>query len=125
MTKDAVDRILALNGSENIEFIFLYGSVSIGKSHRGSDIDLCIGFKGEDAKAFEFILQAMSAVSSDMFDIKLFRHLPLYIRVEVFRGKLLYSRDLQEVYRLAYDTIEDYDEFRPHFYDYIGKEAMH
>ncbi|AKA47950.1 hypothetical protein IX51_01315 [uncultured archaeon] len=123
--KDAVDKILALDESENIEFIFLYGSVAIDKAHKGSDIDLCIRIKGTDKEAFDFVLQAMSVISSDLFDIKLFRQLPLYIKIEVFKGKLLYSRDMQQVYLVAYETIEDYDEFRPRFFDYIGKEAIH
>lgn len=125
MIRGAVDKILALDENESIEFIFLYGSVSLGREHKGSDIDLCIGFKGNDKKAFDFILKTMSAVDSNLFDIKLFRQLPLYIRVDVFKGNLLYFRDLQKVYSLAYDTIEDYEEFKPHFYDYIGKEVMH
>ncbi|HKJ96524.1 MAG TPA: nucleotidyltransferase domain-containing protein [Thermoplasmataceae archaeon] len=123
--QDAVNRILALGGSEGVQFIFLYGSVALGKAHKGSDIDLCIGFKGSEREALDFILKVLSAINSDMFDVKLFRHLPLYIKADVFKGKLLFSRDMQDVYRLAYDTMNDYEEFRAHFYDYIGKEVIH
>ena len=39
---ETVGRIIALPGSEKVEFIYLYGSAAYGKSHEGSDIDICI-----------------------------------------------------------------------------------
>ena len=122
---ETVKRIMALPGSENVEFIFLYGSAAIGKSHSGSDIDLCIYYSGTDQEAYKFLLNAMSTIESNIFDIKLFRQLPLYIRIDVLKGRLLYSKDISRVYEIAYDTIKDYDEFEPRFFDYIGKEAIH
>lgn len=122
---DAVKSILALEGSANIDFIFLYGSIAQNKSHGKSDIDLCLCFRGTDEAAYDFLLEAMSAVNSDSFDLKLFRQLPLYIKIDVFKGKLLHTKDLREVYNIAYDTIRQYDEFEPRFYDYIGKEEIH
>ena len=122
---DAVRSILALEGSANIDFIFLYGSIAQNKSHGKSDIDLCLCFRGTDEAAYDFLLEAMSAVNSDSFDLKLFRQLPLYIKIDVFKGKLLHTKDLREVYNIAYDTIRQYDEFEPRFYDYIGKEEIH
>lgn len=124
MIDDAVKRILALEGSANIDFIFLYGSVAQNKSHGKSDIDLCLCFRGTDKEAYDFLLKAMSVVNSDIVDLKLFRQLPLYIKIDVFKGKLLHFKDLREVYNIAYETMRQYDEFKPRFYDYIGKEAI-
>lgn len=121
----AVESVLALDGSKNVEFIYLYGSVALKKSHPGSDIDLCVCFKGGDEEAFDFVMRCLSAVNSDSFDIKLFRQLPLYIKIEVFKGRLLYSKDIRRVYDIAYNTIRDYDNFIHRFNDYIGKEAIH
>lgn len=122
---EAVKKIMDLPGSEDVEFIFLYGSMATGKSHPGSDIDLCIYHRDTDQEAYRFLLSAMSAAGSDIFDIKLFRQLPLYIRVDVFKGKLLYSKDSLKVYEIAYDTLREYEEFEPRFFDYIGKEEIH
>ncbi|MCL4358658.1 MAG: nucleotidyltransferase domain-containing protein [Candidatus Thermoplasmatota archaeon] len=121
----AVGRIIALPGSENIEFIYLYGSVAHRKSHTGSDIDICICHGGTEQEAYKFLLNAISSIDSNILDIKLFRQLPLYIRIDVLKGRLLYSKDVSRVYDIAYDTIKEYDEFEPRFYDYIGKEAIH
>ena len=122
---EAVGRIIALPGSENIEFIYLFGSAAHGKSHPGSDIDICICHGGSEQEAYKFLLSAMSSIESSTLDIKLFRQLPLYIRIDVLKGRLLYSRDVSKVYEIAYDTIKEYDEFEPRFFDYIGKEAIH
>lgn len=116
---------MALEESANVEFIYLFGSVALNKSHKGSDIDICICFDGTNEEAYNFMIKAISAVKSNIFDIKLFRQLPLYIKIDVFKGKMLYSRDIKAVYNIAYDTIRDYEEFEHRFYDYIGKEAMH
>lgn len=122
---ETVGKILALPGSEKIEFIYLYGSVAHGKSHAGSDIDICIYHGGTDKEANQFLLSSMSNIDSNILDIKLFRQLPLYIRIEVLKGRLLYSKDDSRIYEIAYDTIKEYDEFEPRFFDYIGKEAIH
>ncbi len=122
---DAIGRILALEGGESIEFIFLYGSVALYKAHKGSDVDLCIGFNGNDDDAFTFIQKTMAAVDTDRFDIKLFRQLPLYIKIEVFKGKLLHSRDESQAYELAYGTIREYEESQSGYFDYIHEEAIH
>ena len=122
---ETVGRIRALPGSEKIEFIYLYGSVAHGKSHAGSDIDICIYHDGTEQEAYQFLLSAMSTINSNILDVKLFRQLPLYIRIEVFKGRLLYSKDDSRVYEIAYDTIKEYEEFKPRFFDYIGKEAIH
>ena len=122
---ETVGRIRALPGSEKIGFIYLYGSVAHGKSHAGSDIDICIYHDGTEQEAYQFLLSAMSTINSNILDVKLFRQLPLYIRIEVFKGRLLYSKDDSRVYEIAYDTIKEYEEFKPRFFDYIGKEAIH
>ncbi len=121
---ETVGRIIALPGSEKVEFIYLYGSAAYGKSHEGSDIDICICYSGAEKEAYKFLLSAMSSINNNILDIKLFRQLPLYIRIDVFKGRLLFSKDISRVYELAYDTIKEYDEFKPRFYDYIGKKAI-
>ena len=74
---EVVESIMALHGSENLEFIYLYGSVAQGKSHAGSDIDICICHAGNEQEAYKFLLSVMSAINSSIFDLKLLRQLPL------------------------------------------------
>lgn len=122
---EVVGSIMSLPGSELVDFIYLYGSVAQLKSHPGSDIDICIYHRGSEQDADKFLLGVMSAIDSSIFDVKLFRQLPIYIRIEVLKGRLLYSGKISNVYEIAYETIKEYEEFEPRFFDYIGKEALH
>lgn len=124
MINGAVNRILALEGSTNVEFIYLYGSVASQKSRKESDIDLCIYFQADTREAFNFLMEAMSVVNTDIFDIKIFQQIPLYIKIDVFKGRHLFARNIEKVYSTAYNTIMEYEEFEPRFYDYIGKDGI-
>ncbi len=67
---------------------------------------------------------ALQALDDPRYDLWIFRQLPLYIRVQALRGKILYCPDLPFLYDIAYETIRDYDDFRHRLYDYIGKKAI-
>lgn len=54
--------------------------------HKGSDIDLCIYYRGIQRERNEFRLNILSNVN-DIFDIHIFQDLPLYIRFSVLKGK--------------------------------------
>jgi len=75
-------------------------------------------------KAERFRFACINDLSDFRYDIQIFSHLPLYIRIEVIRGRLLYAKDLLFVYDTAYHTIKEFDSFKHRFYDYIGKEGM-
>ncbi|MHB8395900.1 MAG: nucleotidyltransferase domain-containing protein [Thermoplasmataceae archaeon] len=123
--QEALKIILSTPGSEKIKFVYLYGSAAHGGLHPGSDIDLCICYEADEKKSIGFLLEVLGRIDSDIFDIKLFKQLPLYVQIDVFKGRLLYSRDLQAaVYDVAYETISEYEDFMPRSYDYIGKEAI-
>ena len=53
----------------------------------------------------------MSVLDSDIFDVKLFRQLPLYIRIDVLKGRPLHSRGISCIYEIAYEAISEYGEF--------------
>ena len=122
--QEALKVILSTTGSEKIKFVYLYGSTAYGGLHPGSDIDLCICYEANEKESVEFLMEVLGRIYSDIFDVKLFKQLPLYVQIDVFKGRLLYSRDLQAVYDVAYETISEYEDFMPRFYDYIGKEAI-
>lgn len=89
----------------------------------GSDIDLCVYYDDED-NASDFRLRVLSELFDDIYDIKIFQQLPVRIRMEVLRGKVLYSDDERFLNDLAYETIKEFDAFKHRYYDYIGAEIM-
>ncbi|MCK9319835.1 MULTISPECIES: nucleotidyltransferase domain-containing protein [unclassified Methanoculleus] len=122
--QQALERMRTVEGFEKVRFIILYGSVADGQAKAGSDVDLCIYYDGDREEASRFRFAVLSELCDDRYDIQIFSHLPLYVRTEVLRGKVIYCPDERFLYDLAYQTIREFDDFKHRLYDYIGKEAM-
>jgi hypothetical protein len=122
--RHALERLKTVEGFENVRFIILYGSVAEGRARAGSDVDLCIYYDGDREEAARFRFAALSELADDRYDIQIFSFLPLYVRTEVLRGKVIYCPDERFLYDVAYQTIREFDDFKHRLYDYIGKEAM-
>jgi len=75
-----------------------------------------------DSGMFRF--RVLTELSGGKFDIQIFEELPLYVRVEVLKGKLLYAKEESEVYDIAWRTIKEFDHFKKYYYDYIGLETL-
>ena len=120
----ALERMRTIEGFEKVRFIILYGSVAEGRARIGSDLDLAVYYDGDHEEAARFRFSALSELCDDRYDIQIFSHLPLYVRTEVLRGKVIYCPDERFLYDLAYQTIREFDDFKHRLYDYIGKEAM-
>jgi len=108
---------------DRVNFIILYGSHAYGQPNKLSDYDFVIYFKGEKKERFNFRLNLLSEFP-DNFDIQIFQDLPLYVRKEVLKGKLIYTKDLNFVYEIAYETIKAFEDFKKAYYDYIDMEMI-
>ena len=106
-----------------IRFIILYGSVAEGTNYPDSDIDIAISSDLESLSAEKLRLFILGRVS-DLYDVHIFEHLPLYIQIPVLKGIVLYVRDEDELYDIAYRTIQEYGFYKPHLDDYIGEGAL-
>jgi len=118
----AVEKIKALGG-ERIRFIILYGSGCKNCQREGSDIDICV-YYDDESKASNFRLKVLSDLFEDIYDIKIFQQLPVYVRMEVLKGEILYCNDRRFLYDKAHETIKEFDAFKHRYYDYIGAEAI-
>ena len=97
--------------------MIFHGSRAIG-GLKSSDIDLCIYYKGTVEEMSKFRLKLLSRLPSHV-DVQIFQQLPLYVRKEVLKGRVLYAKDRKFLYDVALRTIRDFEAFKPHFYDYI------
>jgi len=122
--RHALERLKTVEGFEKVRFIILYGSVAEGRAKAGSDLDLCIYYDGDREEAARFRFAVLSELADDRYDIQIFSLLPLYVRMEVLRGRAVYCPDERFLYDIAYRTIREFDDFKHRLYDYIGKEAM-
>ena len=106
-----------------IRFIALYGSVATGESTIHSDIDITISCTMERLEAELYRISLLSELP-EKIALNIFENLPLYIRKSVLGGVFLYMQDEDEVYDLAYDTIREYNLFKPHLDDYTGERFI-
>jgi predicted nucleotidyltransferase len=122
--KNALERLKDIHGFEKVSFIILYGSAAEGRIRKSSDIDLCIDLDAEtDFDRSKFRLTVLSELP-DYFDVQIFSQLPLYVKKEVLRGKVIFCRDEEYLYNTAMLTIREFDDFKYRFYDYIGERAL-
>jgi len=110
-------QILELGGNK-IKFIVLYGSFAEGNQTPLSDVDIAVYYDGSKEERFKFRMKILGRVN-DKFDIQTFQDLPLYIRQEVLRGKVIYFDNNRFLYEITRRTNRDFDDFKLKFYDYI------
>ncbi len=120
--QDAVRKILELGG-EKVKFIILFGSRSRGEARKDSDFDLCVYYEGNQREAFKFRALVLGHLPED-YDVQVFQLLPIYVIRECLRGKVIFCRDETFLYDLAYRTIEEWEDFKRYYYDYLGLEAI-
>jgi len=147
----AMETIRNTEGFEDVTFVMLYGSAARDEMTEDSDIDICIGYKSigykntktesdNEARAGDedeteakteaktdsgmFRFRVLTELSGGKFDIQIFEELPLYVRVEVLKGKLLYAKEESEVYDIAWRTIKEFEHLKKYYYDYIGLETL-
>jgi uncharacterized protein YutE (UPF0331/DUF86 family)/predicted nucleotidyltransferase len=103
-----------------VKFIIFYGSLATGKVRRKSDIDICIYYEAKKREELSrFRLKVLKNLGSEIYDVQIFQLLPLWIRKEVLRGKILYAPDKRFLYESALATVREFDAFAPHYRDYI------
>ena len=112
-----VDDIKKLGGKK-IKLIILYGSFAEGKQTSLSDIDLAVYYDGTKEERFKFRMKILGNVN-DKFDIQTFQDLPLYVKKEVLKGKVMYCKESRFIYELERSTSKEFDDFKHRFYDYI------
>ncbi|GAB7016292.1 nucleotidyltransferase domain-containing protein [Methanogenium cariaci] len=120
----ALERLKTIEGFDRVRFIILYGSVAEGRAKETSDIDLCIYYDGDREEGGKFRFAVLSELFDDRYDIQIFGNLPLYVRMEVLRGRVIYCPDERFLYDMALETIREFDAFKHRLYDYIGTQAI-
>jgi len=120
--QNAVEKILQLGG-ERVKFIILFGSRARGDYRPDSDFDLCVYYDGGEREAFKFRALVLGHLP-DNYDVQIFQLLPVYVKKECLKGKVLFCRDETLLYDLAYETIKEWEEFKRYYYDYLGLEAI-
>ena len=104
--------------------LLLYGSAARGENSAVSDTDLCLVLTLRVHSALELSQKKLEYASRFLSHISIFQQLPLYVRQRALRdGKVLYCRDIDSLYEVAFVTIREFTEFEPTYLDYLKEVA--
>lgn len=85
-----------------------------------SDIDVCIVLhpgKYKNLYLSEKKLNLMVELGD--FDIQIFQQLPMYIRIRVLKGKVIFCRDEKLLFEVAIQTIKEFEDYKKIYDEYL------
>ncbi|HAM59069.1 MAG TPA: nucleotidyltransferase domain-containing protein [Candidatus Rokubacteria bacterium] len=93
--------------------VLLFGSHARGEASPESDIDVCLVLAGEPGSDLERAQKRLDYLAETDLDVAVFQSLPLHIRSRVLKeGRVLFARDEEALYAVAFRTARAWDGFR-------------
>jgi predicted nucleotidyltransferase len=102
----------------------LFGSAARGEKSSTSDLDLCLVLMPKVYPALALSKKKLAYASQLRVHISIFQQLPLYIRKRVLQeGEILFCRDDDALYELAFQTLRELADFEPTYLEYLKAVA--
>jgi predicted nucleotidyltransferase len=102
--------------------VLLFGSTARREQSPTSDVDICL-IVNPQVQTFEpgaLSRKRIEYLKDFSFDIQVFQQLPLYIQVRVLKeGRVLFARDEDRLYELAFRTARAFEDFKHVYYGYL------
>ena len=123
-----LDRLLAMvKQDEEVLAVIIFGSAVRQEKTPLSDVDICLVMTSQP-KSFKLTSlshKRLEYMKGDSLDVRIFQQLPLYIRVRVLReGRILFVRDENQLYELAFRTAQAFEDFKHIYYGYLKEVAL-
>ena len=120
MMNDLDGIIRRAQGDAGVLAVVLFGIAARGEQSGQSDIDVCLVLPDARYSA-DFLSQTkLSYLKAFDADIQIFQQLPIYIRQRVLKeGKVLFCRDEDKLYELAFKTVREFNDFEPFYRAYL------
>lgn len=104
--------------------LLFYGSAARGENILTSDLDFSLVLPPGRHTALDLSRKKLEYASMFPGHISIFQQLPLYIRQRVLReGKILFCRDADTLYEVAFATIREFADFEPTYLEYLKEVA--
>ncbi len=123
--KTQIDKIVkTVEKDSQILGLLLFGSVARGEGYEGSDMDLCLVLMPRSYQAIELSRKKLEYRREFDLDIQVFQQMPLYIKRRVLRdGEVLFCRDIDQLYEVAFMVIREFAHFERIYLDYLEEVA--
>jgi uncharacterized protein len=123
LTQESLDCLLnQAKNDQRILAIFLFGSVARGEEHEGSDTDICLVLVPGTYTPLQLSKLKLEYLRDFNQDTQIFQQLPLYIRKRVLKdGKILFTRDMDQLYDVAFAFIREYADYEHIYREYLGE----
>ena len=105
--------------------VILFGSVARGEQTAHSDVDICLVLTPERVSDKSVLSRKrLEYLAQFDLDVQIFQALPLYIRHRVLKeGQVLFVRDEDLLYEVAFRTAQAFEDFKPIYYRYLEQVA--
>ncbi len=99
--------------------VIVFGSYA--RNEKFLDIDVCIVLKpGKHSPLFLSKKRLEYLTDFPDIDIQIYQQLPLYIKIRILKeGKVLYCKNEDLLYDLAFSTIKDFEYYKPIYFSYL------
>lgn len=111
MRSQAVDRVVEdARADPAVLAVILFGSAARGEATAGSDLDVCLVLA---PAATDPLAHRIRYLGRHDVDLHVFQTLPLPMRSRVLKeGRVLFVRDEDALYEIAFRTIKAYEDFK-------------
>ena len=123
-----IDKLLAIARQDmEVLAVIIFGSTARDEQAPFSDLDICLVMTS-GPKPFELTSlshKRLEYMKDNSLDARIFQQLPLYIRVRVLKeGRILFVRDENKLYELAFRTAQAFEDFKHIYYGYLKEVAL-
>ena len=109
---------------QDILAVILFGSVARGEPTPASDVDVCLVLQVGKYDSLSLSRKKLAYLKQGNLDVHIFQQLPLYIRRRVLKeGKVVFERDTEALYALAFRTAQAFEDFKPIYAAYLAEVA--
>jgi hypothetical protein len=118
---EELDRLLVTaKQDEEILAVLIFGSAARDEEVPFSDVDICLVMRPKSFEPTALSHKRLEYMKDNSLDVRIFQQLPLYIRVRVLKeGRILFVRDEDQLYELAFRTAQAFEDFKHIYYGYL------
>jgi predicted nucleotidyltransferase len=116
-----LDRLLGMvKQDEELLAVILFGSAARNEQAPVSDVDICLVVTPKPFRPNTLSHKRLEYMKDNSLDVHIFQQFPLYIRVRVLKeGRILFVRDEDQLYELAFRTAQAFEDFKHIYYGYL------